>query len=201
MPPKSSPRRNPKVPEDAVNSSDAGDPSGPAQSATSLTAVGSWFDERLPRWFTGPVAVVADRDEVIITGTIAEPEVASSLSVDARVPVLLSQIEAFRDATRTERMQLAAVAQAHLQRHVSWAVRCGEVEQTFTNISTPIMTRLRFDERRVLDTLVDASIARTRSEALAWCVRLVGQHEDDWLKELREALVQVEQVRRKGPKP
>ena len=35
------------------------------------------------------------------------------------------------------------------------------------------MTRLRMPERRVLDTLVDAGVARSRSHALAWCVRLV----------------------------
>ena len=43
------------------------------------------------------------------------------------------------------------------------------------------MTRLRQPQRMVLDTLVDAGVARSRSDALAWCVRLVGQHEDDWL--------------------
>ena len=49
------------------------------------------------------------------------------------------------------------------------------------------MTRLRQPQRQVLDTLVDAGVARSRADALAWCVRLVGQHEDDWLGELREA--------------
>ena len=43
------------------------------------------------------------------------------------------------------------------------------------------MTRLRQPQRLVLDTLVDAGVARSRSDALAWCVRLVGQHEEDWL--------------------
>jgi hypothetical protein len=51
----------------------------------------------------------------------------------------------------------------------------------------------------VLDTLVDAGVARSRSEALAWCVRLVGQHEEDWLAELREAMQSVADVRSKGP--
>jgi hypothetical protein len=61
------------------------------------------------------------------------------------------------------------------------------------------MTRLRMQERRVLDTLVEAGVARTRSDALGWCVRLVGQHEDDWLRNLREALVKVREVRAAGP--
>jgi hypothetical protein len=54
-------------------------------------------------------------------------------------------------------------------------------------------------ERAVLDTLVDASVARSRSDALAWCVRLVGQHEEDWIAKLREALVHVAKVRNEGP--
>jgi hypothetical protein len=55
-------------------------------------------------------------------------------------------------------------------------------------------------ERHVLDTLVDAGVARSRSHALAWCVRLVAERQDDWLKDLRTALQQVEQVRAEGPR-
>jgi len=47
---------------------------------------------------------------------------------------------------------------------------------------------------------VDASVARSRSEALAWCVRLVGQHEAEWLTELQAALSHVEKVRTTGPR-
>jgi hypothetical protein len=52
----------------------------------------------------------------------------------------------------------------------------------------------------VLDTLVDAGVARSRSDALAWCVRLVHQHEGEWIDQLRDALVHVEKVRAEGPK-
>jgi hypothetical protein len=51
----------------------------------------------------------------------------------------------------------------------------------------------------VLDTLVDAGVARSRSDALAWAVRLVGQHADDWLAELRDAMAKVDDLRAKGP--
>jgi hypothetical protein len=51
----------------------------------------------------------------------------------------------------------------------------------------------------VLDTLVDAGVARSRSDALAWCVRLTGEHADAWLAELRTALQRVEEVRAQGP--
>ena len=63
----------------------------------------------------------------------------------------------------------------------------------------PVMTRLRQPERQVLDTLVESGVARSRSDALAWCVRLVGKHEADWMQDLRDALVHVQKVRAEGP--
>jgi hypothetical protein len=63
------------------------------------------------------------------------------------------------------------------------------------------MTRLRLRERAVLDTLIDAGVARSTSDALAWCVKLVARHQAEWLAELREALVGVERVRAEGPTP
>ena len=61
------------------------------------------------------------------------------------------------------------------------------------------MTRLRLNERQVLDTLIESGVARSRSEALDWCVRLVGSRADTWLAELREAMRAVQQVREAGP--
>ncbi len=61
------------------------------------------------------------------------------------------------------------------------------------------MTRLRQPERRVLDTLVDAGVARSRSDALAWSVRLVGDHADEWLSQLRDAMREVDDLRAAGP--
>jgi hypothetical protein len=84
-------------------------------------------------------------------------------------------------------------------RPVSWGVESGGVTSLFTTQASPVMTRLRFRERAVLQTLIEGGIARSRSEALAWCVKLVAQHQADWLAELREALVGVEQARVGGP--
>jgi hypothetical protein len=98
-------------------------------------------------------------------------------------------------------MRIAEEAEARFARKVAWGARCGPVEVVFTSVSVPVMTRLRLDERRALDTLVDAGVARSRSEALAWCVRLVHDHEGDWIAQLRDALVQVEAVRAEGPTP
>jgi len=79
-------------------------------------------------------------------------------------------------------------------------VICNDKKVMFTTFSVPVMTRLRQPERLVLDTLVDAGVARSRSDALAWCVRLVGKHEDTWLADLKDALRHVEQVRAEGPR-
>ena len=62
-----------------------------------------------------------------------------------------------------------------------------------------LMGSHQMTERQVLDTLVDAGVARSRAEALAWCVKLVGQHEGEWINSLREALNSVQEVRQAGP--
>jgi len=98
-------------------------------------------------------------------------------------------------------MRIADEAQPAFSRTVSWGAECGDSRALFTTAGIPVMTRLRMADRQVLDTLVDAGVARSRSHALAWCVRLVHDHEGEWIAQLRDALVQVQQVRDDGPKP
>ena len=105
----------------------------------------------------------------------------------------------FREETRSRRIEIAREAEHRFRRKVSWGVSCGPVSEMFTTLSVPVMTRLRQSERRVLDTLVDAGVARSRSDALAWCVRLTGENADEWLSRLRTALRHVEEVRDQGP--
>ena len=160
-----------------------------------------WLVGRLPAdWFTGEPDVTHDRDEIVVVGTLPDPEVAAGES-DQGVAAAARQgrIQGFREDTRQLRMRIADEAEARFARKVAWGVRCGDQEELFTNLSVPVMTRLRLPERRVLDTLVDAGVARSRSHALAWCVRLVGDHEGEWIDQLREALVHVEKVRSEGP--
>ena len=78
-------------------------------------------------------------------------------------------------------------------------MKVGDEQVLFTHLAVPVMTRLRQPERAVLDTLVDAGVARSRAEALAWCVKLVGKNADDWLGQLRSAMEEVERVRAAGP--
>src|SRR5918992_958930 len=150
-----------------------------------------WFAGRIPDdWFSGPAEITFDRDEILIVGELAEPEVPEGASAEA---ARKARIEGFREETRSRRIRIALEAQARYRRKVSWGATCGDVTRLFTVLSVPAMTRLRLDERAVLDTLVDAGVARSRSEALAWCVRLVARNEDEWLRELRGAFAQVEQ--------
>jgi hypothetical protein len=158
--------------------------------------VAGWFAGRLPDgWFTGPVDLTIDRDEITVVGTLAEPEAGEGDPAAARA----GRITRFREETRQQRMAIADAAQERYGRSVAWGAACGDDREIFTNASVPVMTRLRQPERLVLDTLVDAGVARSRSEALAWAVRLVGQHADEWLTELRSAMESVEEVRGRGP--
>jgi hypothetical protein len=158
-----------------------------------------WFAGRCPdEWFTGPPEVSADREEILVVGTLAEPDTAGA-GADTKATACAARIEGFREDTRARRMQIADEAERRFDRKVAWGARCGEAGAVFTHLSVPMMTRLRMSERRILDTLVDAGVARSRSDALAWCVRLVREHEGEWIDELRDALVHVERVRADGP--
>lgn len=159
----------------------------------------AWFTGRLPEdWFIAAPEVTVDREEIIVVGEL--PAVEGDFADDAeRAAAESGRIDRFREATREERIEIARQAEHRYGRKVAWGARLGDTEESFTTLSVPVMTRLRQPERRVLDTLVDAGVARTRSEALAWAVRLVGQHTEDWLGELREALAKVDELRKQGP--
>lgn len=169
------------------------------QQTSSASSLAAWFAGRLPDgWFTEPPEVLVDREEILVVGRVAEPD-TTGLDDDGRATAVLARITGFREDTRADRMRIADEAEQRFGRKVAWGATCGSERAVFTSLGVPVMTRLRMPERRVLDTLVDAGVARSRSEALAWCVRLVRQHEGDWIEQLRDALVHVEQVRAQGP--
>jgi hypothetical protein len=134
-------------------------------------------------WFSGPPEVEADEEEILVVGVLPSEQT----------------VESFRESTRQERMAIARAAEQRFGRPLSWGVERDGATTLFTTQASPVMTRLRLRERAVLTTLIDAGIARSRSEALAWCVKLVERHQADWLAELREALAGVEEVRVGGP--
>src|SRR5829696_3533056 len=158
-----------------------------------------WFAGRLPDgWFSGPPEVTVDRDEILVVGTLPPLEMADA-DASALAAAEAGRISRFREDTRDERIGIAREAEHRYGRKVAWGARAGATRQLFTTLSAPVMTRLRQPERQVLDTLVDAGVARSRSEALAWCVRLVGEHADTWLTELRDAMSAVDRLRAQGP--
>jgi hypothetical protein len=150
-------------------------------------------------WFTGPATVSIDRDEIIITGELPPPKLDENASEADRAAAEQGRIAAFREATRERRIQIARQLEHRYGRKVAWGASAGGTRELFTTHSVPVMTRLRQAERQILDTLVDAGVARSRSEALAWSVRLVGQHAEAWLSELRNAMGTVDELRKRGP--
>jgi hypothetical protein len=161
-----------------------------------MNEIEAWFGGRMPaEWFTESAQVSVDREEILVVGDLG----ASGVDGPEARAAQAGRIGRFREDTRAARMRIADEAEARFERKVAWGAACGETREVFTSLAVPVMTRLRQPDRAVLDTLVEAGIARSRADALAWCVRLVGKHQADWIEELREALVAVQRARAAGP--
>jgi hypothetical protein len=160
----------------------------------------AWIAGALPDgWFVSQPEVTIDRDEIIIVGTLSEPTLDDTAGDSDRAAAERGRASSFRQTTREQRIRIAEQLEHRYQRKVSWGVQVGGTRELFTTHSAPVMTRLRQPQRQVLDTLVDSGVARSRSDALAWCVTLVGRNTDQWLTQLREAMGTVEELRRRGP--
>ncbi len=168
---------------------------------TNSNEITGWLRGRLPDdWFTAPAEVTVDREEIQVLGSLAAPEdIAGAPDGPEMTEAAHGRISRFREDTRDERIAIAREAEHRFGRKIAWGAECGPVRGVFTNLAVPVMTRLRQQERIVLDTLVEAGVARSRADALAWCVRLVGEHSEDWLGQLREAMTSVQKLREEGP--
>jgi hypothetical protein len=187
------------VDDAAGTGEDEGRDAGSGHGAGAKEKLRGWFIGRLPaEWFTAAPDIQVDREEITIVGTLAEPAEAG-VSAAEQAAAAEGRIRRFREESRASRIEIAREAEHRCRRKVSWGVTCADVTEMFTTLSVPVMTRLRQPERRVLDTLVEAGVARSRSDALAWCVRLTGENADAWLARLRTALRQVQEVRDQGP--
>jgi hypothetical protein len=169
---------------------------------TSTDAISSWIHGRLPDdWFTEPAEVTVDRDEILVVGRVALPDgVPDDDSAESR-EAAVGRITRFREDTRDQRIRIAREAEHRFERKVSWGARSGQTRALFTHVAAPVMSRLRQPERLVLDTLVEAGVARSRADAVGWCVKLVGEHAEEWLDQLRDAMTNVQKVRDEGPRP
>lgn len=168
-----------------------------------MERVRGWFTGRLPSAWQEqqPARITVDREEITVIISLPDvdlPEEEGASDAE-RSEARAGRARAFREETRERRMEIDREAQHRFERKVSWGVDVGGRSELWTNVAAPVMTRLRQAQRQVLDTLVASGVAKSRSEALAWCVRLVGQHEEDWLQELRDAMDQVADVRGRGP--
>ncbi len=178
--------------------------------ATEQEQISGWVHGRLPdEWFVEPAEVSVDRDEILIVGRVALPDGAKDDAApdeegdtapdDESREAAVGRITRFREDTREQRIKIAREAERRFERKVSWGASCGQTRALFTHVAAPVMTRLRQPERKVLDTLVEAGVARSRADALAWSVKLVGEHAEDWLDQLRDAMTSVQKLRSEGP--
>jgi hypothetical protein len=164
--------------------------------------VRGWIAGRIPDgWFTGAPEVTVDREELLVVGTLPPVELEADATPATTTAAQSARASRFREETRAQRMRIADEAEHRFGRKVSWGVSIGNLTILYTTVSVPVMTRLRQSERIVLDTLVEAGVARSRSDALAWCVKLVGANQAEWIQGLRDALTHVEKVRAEGPTP
>ena len=154
-------------------------------------------------WFSEPVQITYDEVEILVVGRLPEPSGDAGVADDADdaddADLCAAAIRVHRESTKEARIAIAAHAETRFRRKVAWGTRCGDVGLLFTHLSVPAMTRLRLSQRLVLDTLVDAGVARSRSDALSWCVTMVERNLDTWLEDLRGALTHVEEARSRGP--
>ena len=175
-------------------------PGGRSSVPVDRQTIKSWLVGRLPQeWAVDPDGVLIDDDEVVVFVTLQDVVMPDGADEANRSTAEAARIGGFREETRQARMRIAAEGEAAFGRVFSWGAVCGSTRSPFTTASVPVMTRLRIEDRQVLDTLIAAGVARSRSDALAWCVQLVGRNEQSWISDLRAAFEQVEAVRSRGP--
>ncbi len=155
--------------------------------------IARWFSEQIPMGWFESTQVDADEHEILVVGKLGGPT-ASDGAKD-----VTEAIRRFRESTRQDRIEIASRAEQLFNRKVSWGVELDGTTKMFTGLGVPVMTRLRLRERALLDTLVSTGVARSRSEALAWCATLVASKQKEWIEDLKQAMRQVEEVRERGP--
>src|SRR5437660_12624201 len=142
--------------------------------------VRGWFAGRRPAdGCEGPPEITLDTEEILLVGRLSADGLPDDTPA-AKAAALAARVKRFREDTRDQRIRVAREAEHRYGRQISWGAECGDHRELFTTVALPVMTRLRMPQRKVLDTLVAAGVARSRSEALAWCGRPVGEHAEQW---------------------
>src|ERR1700688_1371692 len=142
--------------------------------------ISGWIIGRLPEsWFVQAPTITIDHDEILIVGQLPALQLGDEVEPATTAAAESGRITRFREDTREERMTIAGEGQHHFRKIISWGAEINGTTYVFTTLAVPVMTRLRQSERTVLDTLVDSGVARSRSDALAWCVKLVGSNTEE----------------------
>ncbi len=169
--------------------------------STTPSEISAWFVGRIPEEWAraGAPEVTVDREEITVVLTLDPPTLGDDATDVDRSEAVAGRIAGFREDTRDRRIGIAREAEHRFERKVAWGVTVGDEVALFSHLAVPVMTRLRQPERIVRDTLVSANVARSRADALAWCVRLVADNTESWLSELRSAMIKVDELRSQGP--
>ena len=167
--------------------------------------------EMLTNWLPATVLaespeIIEDDDELLIVLNLGTAGVTGE--ADARKQSEQEQIDRRRDETKSTRIRIGNRLGRATGKAVSWGMKVGDTRQLFTDNTSPVMTRLSRPERQVLDTLIAAGVANTRSAALGYIVRVFGEEHQDWLNEVQNAMSHVASLRdklrpqqRQGPPP
>lgn len=171
----------------------------PGAAASSSEIIG-WVSGALPPdLYRGTPSIEVDRDEILVVGDVGAPEVPEGLDAEGVAAAEAARISRFREETRDGRIAVARQAEARYDRPISWGATAGATTTRFTTVHARTATRLDLDQRRLLDHLVEAGVAKNRASALAWCVDLVQQNEEAWLTRLKESLETLNQTVREAP--
>ncbi len=169
-------------------------------SESSTSEITGWVSGALPSGlFAAPPTIEVDPDEILVVGDVGAPEVPEGLDAEGRQAAERARIARFREETRDQRIAVARQAEARYGRPISWGARAGATTERFTTVHARTATRLDFEQRKLLDALVAAGVAKNRPHALAWCVDLVRQNEEEWLTRLQEALTTLNQTAQDAP--
>ena len=80
-----------------------GEPRDPGGGATAEHEIGGWFAGRIPDgWFTSAPEVEIDREEILVVGTLAEPELPDGADDETARSARVARIEGFREKPRLD---------------------------------------------------------------------------------------------------
>src|SRR4029078_11806385 len=101
---------------------------------TERTTAEAWLAGRLPQdWFTGPVEVRRDRDELLILGSLSAPRVAPDAREAEHDLAARGRAKTFREETRERRIEIARELEHLSRRKDSGGAAGGGREILFTH--------------------------------------------------------------------